>query len=182
MLPIAVGLVLLAVMVVVVIAYRATTTNTTAVGASIDGVSCDTGEHISTTSDHHYHAHVEILYQGQEVSIPGQTGIPVNAVQSCFYWLHTHDTSGVIHIEAPANKDKGFTLGQFFDIWGQKLSPTQVTTFKISDAQPLKMWVNGQPYTGDPRSIVLHNHDQIVLEIGPTLVDPPPAYTFPSGL
>ena len=181
-LPIAVGLVLLAVLVVVVIAYRANATNTTHIGAVIDGVSCDTGEHVSATGDHHYHAHVEILYQGQEVTIPAQTGIPADAVQSCFYWLHTHDTTGVIHIEAPAAKDHGFTLGQFFDIWGQKLSPNQVGTFKISSAQPLKMWVNGQPYTGNPRDIVLHAHDQIVLEIGPTFVDPPPTFTFPSGL
>ncbi len=44
---------------------------------------------------------------------------------TCFYWLHVHTTDGIVHIESPS-KTQGFTLGQFFDIWGVPLSSTQV--------------------------------------------------------
>lgn len=180
-LPIATGLVLLAIVVVIAIAYRQATVNTTSVGATISGITCDTGEHVAG-GDHHYHAHLEILYQGNEITVPAQTGIPADAVTPCIYWLHTHDSTGVIHIEVPAAKDHGFTLGQFFDIWGQKLSPTQVGTFKADASNQIKIWVDGQPYTGNPRNIVLKAHEQIVIEVGPPFVDPPPTFTFPSGL
>jgi hypothetical protein len=180
-LPIAVGLVLLAVAIVTAIAYHSATVGTTSVGAVKSGITCDTGEHVTTT-DHHYHAHLTILYQGTDVSIPAQVGIPATAVPTCLYWLHTHDTTGLIHIEAPAPKDHGFTLGQFFDVWGQTLSPSQVTTFKADSTHQIKIWVDGQPYTGNPRDIVLKAHEQIVIEVGPPFVDPPPTYTFPSGV
>ncbi len=181
MLPIAVALVLLAVAVVIVIAYRSSTGSAGNTGATVSGIQCDTGEHVAA-SDHHYHAHLVILYDGNDVQVPAQVGIPANAVQSCFYWLHTHDTTGVIHVEAPAPQDHGFTLGQFFDVWGQKLSANQVATFKTDPSHQLKMWVDGKPYTGNPRDIALKAHEQIVLEIGPDYQDPPPTYTFPSGL
>ena len=34
--------------------------------------------------------------------------------------MHTHASDGIIHMEAP--KQMTFTLGEFFDIWGEKLS------------------------------------------------------------
>jgi hypothetical protein len=30
--------------------------------------------------------------------------------------LHTHDTSGIIHVESPTVRS--FTLGEFVDLWG----------------------------------------------------------------
>jgi hypothetical protein len=39
--------------------------------------------------------------------------------EKCIYWLHTHDETGIIHIESPIKKD--FILGQFFDLWKKKL-------------------------------------------------------------
>ena len=44
------------------------------------------------------------------------------------------------------------------------------------------MFVDGVPYTGDPNKIVLKNHEVITLEISPPTLDPPPAFTFASGL
>lgn len=34
--------------------------------------------------------------------------------RKAFYWLHTHDESGVIHIESPLRR--AFTLGNVFDL------------------------------------------------------------------
>src|SRR5205085_2307606 len=75
----------------------------------VDGVYCDQGEQ----SAFHIHAHLTIYVNGQPVPVAQGVGIPTD--NSCLYWLHTHDTTGVVHIEAPANHS--FTLGQFFDIW-----------------------------------------------------------------
>ena len=49
---------------------------------------------------------------------------PVAAGGQCFYWLHTHTSDGVIHIESPTQRI--YTLGQFFDEWHQPLSANQV--------------------------------------------------------
>jgi hypothetical protein len=66
-----------------------------------------------------------------------QIGIPSN----CFYWLHTHDESGIIHIEAPLHRD--FTLGQFFDIWNKKLSNDQILNYVANTNDPLNVCING---------------------------------------
>src|SRR5579885_1829234 len=78
---------------------------------SVDGVSCDSGEH----SDFHIHTHVTIYINGQRTNVPANVGIASD--NSCLYWLHTHATDGVIHIEAPTGRS--FTLGTFLDIWGK---------------------------------------------------------------
>ena len=176
-LPVVVVLVLAAIAVGLFVLYR-TATPTSASNAPIDGVQCDSGEH-TRPDDHHYHASLTILYQGQDVTVPANIGIPDGA--NCLYWLHTHDDTGLLHIEAPAAKDKGFTLGQVFDIWGKKLSPTQVVDFKAGSGQEIVAYVDGQKYTGNPRDIVLKSHEQIVIEVTPPVVDPPPSFTFPAN-
>jgi hypothetical protein len=75
----------------------------------------------------HIHPWLRIFVNGQRVVIPPAIGIK-NPVQesggfwtgganSCFEPVHTHDDSGVIHIESPTNTN--YTLGDFFDIWSQ---------------------------------------------------------------
>jgi hypothetical protein len=73
---------------------------------AIDGIGCNSMEQ----SAFHVHSHLVIFINGRHSQVPSQIGIPAN----CFYWLHTHDESGKIHIEAPMLRD--FTLGQLFDI------------------------------------------------------------------
>lgn len=43
--------------------------------------------------------------------------------------LHTHDGSGIIHAELPTGVKTTPTLGNFFTIWGQPLSSTQVWSY-----------------------------------------------------
>lgn len=178
-LPLVVGGVFLLVFVVILIAARIQSSGSAATGApqgqSVANISCDNGEQLAV----HYHTHVDIIYKGQPVTIPSQTGI----LSTCFYWMHTHDTSGIVHVEAPqSSATRQFTLGDFFKIWGQPLSSSRVATFKVGSGDQLKMWVNGQPYAGDPSNIVMKSHEQIVLEIGPSFEDPPPAFSWPSDL
>src|SRR5579885_1505643 len=140
-------------------------------GTPVDGIPCETSEQLT----YHVHAHLTIIANGQNVPVPAFIGIPGR----CFYWLHTHDTSGVIHIEAPSQR--AFTLGQFFDIWGQRLSTTQVLGFTADAQHSVQFFVDGQPYTGDPRQIPLGAHTLITIEYGPPF-PAPPSYTFPAGL
>jgi len=173
MLPIVVGGVFLAVFLGLIVAYKIATNQAAQgiAGQPVASISCDSGEQLAT----HYHAHLQILYHGQPVNVPPQVGI----LSSCFYWLHTHDTTGVIHIEAPKSQAaRQFTLRDFFRIWGQPLSSKQVATFPISGSDQLQVWVDGKPYTGDPGKIVLSSHENVVLEIGPPFTDPPPAYVW----
>jgi hypothetical protein len=78
--------------------------------------------------------------------------------------MHTHDGSGVMHIET--NVAKVFTLGQFFALWGQPLSATAVAglpgkpTFYIIDKEKVVR------FTADPATITLDAHREIVVVTG----------------
>lgn len=130
----------------------------------IDGIRCDQGEQF----DEHIHAHLAIYVKGRAVTVPQYIGIPAGG--ACFYWLHTHLTDGVIHVEAPAQGV--YTLGQFTDVWAQTMQTSVLTSTSLL-GQPLQghqlvIWtsLNGQSaqrYTGDLRALVLQNHEIITV-------------------
>ena len=142
-------------------------------GQSIDGIDCAGMEYATL----HIHPHLAIFYKGTQVQVPRLIGGTPTPQGGCLYWIHTHDASGIIHIEAPVlapEGSSGFTLGMLFDIWGQPLARDNVAGLK----GPVTAFVNGQKYDGDPRLIALTAHNQITLEVGSPVV-PPPNYTFP---
>jgi hypothetical protein len=141
-------------------------------GQPVANVRCDSGEQLAA----HYHAHLDIFYQGTPVPVPPGVGI----TNSCFYWLHTHKDDGIIHIEAPADhKNAKFTLGEFFQVWKQPLNKNQVATISVGNGQQMKVWVNGKPYHGDPNQIVLTSHESVAIEVGPSFQSsPPPVYPW----
>ncbi len=144
-------------------------------GQAVDGIGCGAMEYATL----HVHSHLAIFYNGKQIQVPQYVGFAPNLAGGCLYWVHTHDGSGIIHIESPSiSPPQGgpYTLGMFFDIWGQPLSSGGVGTFD----GPVTAYVNGAKYDGDPRAIELHSHQQIVLEVG-TPVVPPPNYLFPPG-
>jgi hypothetical protein len=157
-------------------------TATKATGKTVDGISCDTTEQLVF----HIHAHLTVFVDGAARQIPAAIGIPGAQAEntptgpyiasgSCFYWLHTHAADGIIHIESPVHRT--YTLGDFFDIWGQPLGPDQVGPAR----GPVTAIYNHQVYRGNPRNIPLQKHAQIQLEVGKPLVSPA-SITFPSGL
>lgn len=133
-------------------------------GAPIDGIRCDAAEGSVT----HIHAHLALFDRGRPVGVPAGIGIPDGA--NCLYWLHTHTDDGFIHIESPVKKT--FTLGAFFDIWGMDLSRTEAAGMTAPHGRALAVWVDGRRYAGDPATIVLRNHETILIESGPPFVKP----------
>lgn len=107
----------------------------------------------------HWHAHLTIEHQGVPVTVPANVGLVTAAYAViCIYWLHTHDDSGTIHIEAPVGT---FTLADFFAVWGQPLSETQVGPYRGH----VRAYVNGAPFKGGPQNIPLLDGEQIVLKV-----------------
>ena len=157
-------------------------TATAATGQPVDQISCQTGEQTLF----HIHAHLAIFVNGKAWQIPAAIGIPGAQAQqtpngpyiatgSCFYWLHTHAADGIIHIESPVQRT--YTLGDFFDEWGQPLRPAQAGP---ATGRVVALY-NGQVYQGNPRDIPLTAHAQIQLDIGTPLIAPQ-LVTFPAGL
>ena len=144
----------------------------------VDGIQCQRGEQVLF----HIHSHLAVFVNGQQRTIPLGIGIaPPRQVESgvafggtCFYWLHSHTPDGVIHLESPTRRS--YTLGDYFDIWHQPLSPTQ----DGPAAGPVTAYRNGIRLTGDPRDIRLGNHTLVQLDVGKDV--PPRSYSFESGL
>jgi hypothetical protein len=150
-----------------------TTTRTDAAGSPVDGVSCDTSEQVV----YHIHVHLTVFVDGVQRQIPFGIGIADPEVQptpegpfvvsgSCFYWLHTHAADGIIHVESPTHST--YTLGQFFDIWGQTLSTTRVGPATGT----VVAFYNGRHYLADPRDIPLTPHANVQLDVDSPLIGP----------
>lgn len=113
----------------------------------------------------HIHPRIEIFIDGKRFTIPANIGIdpklwknhslerygmPMPSMREMPYMspLHTHDTSGIIHVESTVNRE--YTLGEFFDVWGVRFSESCILD-KCSEGG-IVMLVNGV------RSYEFRNH------------------------
>ncbi len=146
---------------------------TTSQGATVDGVQCAPIEQLA----YHIHAHLQVYVSGQPRALPAAIGMvgpvaeqtpygPFYGAQQCYYWLHTHASDGIIHIESPSARV--YTLGNFFDEWNQPLSGTQVA----GEKGKVTAFVNDKPWTNSPRDIPLVPHESIQLDVGKPTVAP----------
>jgi len=154
-----------------------------ALGQTVDGVTCQPVEKIAF----HIHAHLTIFVGTTAYQVPYGIGIgpPLQGLNtpagrfassgSCFMWLHTHASDGIIHEEAP--KQLSFTLGQFFAVWGVPLSSSRVGSAKGK----VTAFYNGKAWTGSPAAIPLTSEAQIQLDVGSPVVAPE-HIVFPKGL
>jgi hypothetical protein len=109
----------------------------------------------------HIHAMLHVYVNGLLVPVPAEIGLdPAKHIESS---LHTHDHTGIIHMEAahPYN----FTLGDFFGVWGVKLGPARLGGLTGYGGDKLHFYLNGQPLS-NPAAHVLHNGDSIVIGYG----------------
>lgn len=96
----------------------------------------------------HLHAHLEVYKDGAQIVVPSLIGIgPGGAYVSA---LHTHDATGVIHVESPTIAD--YTIGQLFAEWGVPLDGAQAIE-------------NGK-LAPDPAKVVFDDMDLITVVFG----------------
>jgi hypothetical protein len=161
---------------------------------TIDGTSC-TQMTEPATGKLHVHAFVGLYVNGAEQGIPTaigmwnptqptSTGSPSNNYSvpsaSCFYHLHTHDYSGLIHIEddtATQTYALGpvsyATLKTLFDIWGEPINANTVAAFNGSvaiytgtPASGSQIVTSYTPFNGDLTTIQLGHHVAIWIVVG----------------
>lgn len=152
----------------------------TAVLAARAGAPPDRKEYLSF----HIHAHLDVFVNGRSVTVPAALGIEIRdpGVKSfkdpgkpteyggierckdpCISALHTHDESGVIHIEAKVPAD--YRLGQFFEVWNVSLTSSCVGGYCTPEA-PIAVFVNGKQLRSDPAELVLKDGQEIAIVIG----------------
>ena len=122
-------------------------------GEPVSAVSCDAGGH-----DAAYHIHSQlaiILPDGTRADVPADIGISGR----CMYWLHTHDTTGQLHVEAP--DETLATLADFLEIWRRSGNPTIPDAVAAGLAE---IRVMGEPVT-DASSVELTDGLGIEIEL-----------------
>jgi hypothetical protein len=132
----------------------------------IDGIDCD----FANSAAYHVHAHLTFVVDGRVAYPPANIGF--RYLHLCLYWLHTHDASGIIHIEAP--HPIAPTLKTFFDIWGQSLSRHLAWQYHVQQGEVMRLYVGRRLFAGNPAMIRLYNHTPVTIEIGPPFIPPPP--------
>ncbi len=128
----------------------------------------------------HFHAHLDVLVDGQPVTVPRFIGIDEQAQR--ISPLHTHTPDGILHIEAPSQD--ALTLGQLFTEWDVRLTGSCLGSLCAGNGKTLRLYVNGAPHPGNPAALVLAAHQEIALVYGDTGTTPkvPSSYHFPFGL
>jgi hypothetical protein len=121
-------------------------------GARGDGVECTTSE------NYHLHGLVSVYQNGTRLAVPKNIGIG-----TCTYELHTHDATGVVHVETSAQKK--FTFGQFFTVWGQPLGAGNVGG--ITGTAKFYVIENGTVTpTSTPADVEIAPHRELAIVIG----------------
>lgn len=178
----------------------------TVTGNNGNGDSCDPSMTSEPTQGFHSHAFVGILYNGTELALPQAIGMenPVeptkgnpphpydyNEVEnaSCMFHVHTHDYSGLVHVEVPEQAfDSTYkslpayaNLQTLMDIWGATISSTGLTAGGNSLSGPVTIYtglptakdssgddlVNAYSLAaGPPSSVMLAHHEAIWIVVG----------------
>ena len=123
--------------------FRTIPTNTS-------GITCDKVEHLV----YHNHTKLVIKIQNETQNIPAGIGIIPN---DCIFWLHTHDDSGIIHVESPIKT--AFSLDQFLKVWDIFDNSSFIENFSKNN-----MTANVSMITENGSQSQLDNYKNIILE------------------
>lgn len=131
----------------------------------------------------HFHAHLDVYTDGKAMIVPADIGFEHNAAgtPTGISALHSHDDSGIIHVEAPTVGET-YTLGQFLTEWGVLDGTDKTPGSAHSSTDGWAVAVNGATQDGNITDVVLKAHDEVVLFHGAAPDPLPAAFTFPDGL
>lgn len=127
----------------------------------------------ASTMKMHVHPRLSVTINGQPFAVPTNLGTPQGPWldHSLDHFgvtgmspLHTHDASGMIHVES--NKIRDFTLREFLAIWGKQLDASQVPGHQVDPGHRATMIVDGVERTVTD-DVVFANGQQIQITCGP---------------
>lgn len=183
-LPVAVGAALVAVVLGFVIYAVVSSGKSQATPQTVaQQYGCSGAEMLTQT---HFHTHLDVWVNGGpgvgvQAPIPAFIGIQSDASgATTFCWIHTHDTSGIIHVEAPtARAAQGFHLSDFLKVW-RLTNPD--ATLSASAGQKEVVYVDGKRVNESATNVPLKSLEWVTVEImadnqSPT---PPPTYQWPA--
>jgi hypothetical protein len=116
----------------------------------------------------HLHPLLRVYVRGKQIPLPANIGIDPAQDAMQMAGLHTHDTSGTIHVEGVA----AARLGQFFRVWGVPLSARQLGPYRATGDDAVRMWVDGKSSTVFGQ-LKLADGQRIVVSFGPKSAPPP---------
>jgi hypothetical protein len=109
------------------------------------------------SNNYHIHLFIGIYVNGTELALPEALGIvgagtpPPSYIlyATCFYYTHTHDQTGVLHVEYPNPNNTlltqpVFATSDLFNIWGITVNSMQFGQF----AGSVTVFTSGQIYRG----------------------------------
>ncbi len=112
-----------------------------------------TGKVILPSNGIHWHSNLTILINDEQITIPADIGITVgNSIDHQISGMmmspiHTHDTTGKLHLESrnPSKKPETLTVGYFINnVWGKKFDSECIFDYCTDGNHVLKMFVNGK--------------------------------------
>lgn len=152
-------------------------------GQRIDGIGCF---QTMVLNEYHIHFFLGIVYHEKLIALPSAIGMedPGKSVNGfvnhakCFYRIHTHDSSDIVHLEFKSNLPYGAAVvpvKKVLDIWGvdhssNKFGPFNgpIHIFRGLPSQLGEVTVNHyKAYSKSLDSIVIHSHEVVWVEIGP---------------
>lgn len=122
----------------------------------------------------HIHVFLAIIIHGRRVPVPPDIGLAADAESP----LHVHEgEAGIVHVESWDPFWRA-TLGEFFDAWGVRLFSKCIGGYCTTDADELRVFVGGTRYRGNPRTLPLTDHEDIVVAFGTEEEVPSPLPAF----
>ncbi len=129
----------------------------------------------------HHHVRLFVYVDGQPVEVPADIGFSQEI--RVFSPLHTHDATGTVHVES-ADPNFQPVLGQFMDVWGLYFTATCLGDSCNDGDRQLRVYLDGQPFAGDPTVLPLNDQATVVITFGTEdqLPNPiPDTFTFGAG-
>jgi hypothetical protein len=152
-------------------------------GQRVHGIGCF---QTMVLNEYHIHMFLGVIYNKKLIALPSAIGMvdpgaPVNGFinhAKCFYRIHTHDSSDIVHLEFKSTLPYSAAvihLDKVLGIWGVPHSSQRFGPFKgpihlyyglIPELGQTKVSPPYKPYTRSLDSILIHSHEVVWIEIG----------------